>query len=552
MASKRTVARNVVLNLIGLGTRVLTGFIVLPLLMHRLGDTGYGLWNLIASGTGSFSLLDLGIRGSLGRNIAFANAKDDHEGVRVLISSGFLVTGTAALLACLGTVLFVLLFFVLFEVPGEQVTEVRWALLIAGFSIASTLALSTFDATLWAYQRFDILNVVDIVGSLTRVVLTYQLVTAEQGLITLALMQAGISLGGDLIKAAVCIRLVPGLALRLDWVTRAALSVLFDYGIWNFIGSVGRKVTEESGPWIVGNQLGPALVAPFAAAWRLLGYAVQVMVAGAEAITPVATALHAQERRTHQQQLFLEGSKFALAFGLFFLGGFYCLGERFITLWIGARYAYVSGLLIILMLGELLPMSQIITRSIMLGMGKPRIPATLSIIENCVVIPLALAAAVPFGLTGICIVIACSAFSIRGVGMLVMGCRVVQVPVWQVALRGFLPAMACAAVPIGLLALATSSPESMQLDAWLDLTQLGAWLDQLQEQISPASALKWSVAFQRWLGLGLYSVGYAAVYAVLILVVLIGVRPLLRMLRRRGSAGSSAEQPGVSAEQAKS
>ena len=187
-----------------------------------------------------------------------SRAKDNQDGISVLISSGLAFTSAAALVAVLATSVMIVLFFWLVAVPPEQVIEVRWALTLAGLGMASTLGLSVFDSTLWAYRRFDVINVIDILGSILRVVLTFALVTGEHGLITLALLALGIGLGGDLVKGVMCFWLISGLRLRPSLVQWSALRTLFDYGSWNFIGSMGRKGSEESGPWIVGNQLGPA------------------------------------------------------------------------------------------------------------------------------------------------------------------------------------------------------------------------------------------------------------------------------------------------------
>src|SRR5436189_290178 len=45
---KRVVVRNVVWNCASLVVQLLTGFVVAPFLVHRLGETRYGLWILIA------------------------------------------------------------------------------------------------------------------------------------------------------------------------------------------------------------------------------------------------------------------------------------------------------------------------------------------------------------------------------------------------------------------------------------------------------------------------------------------------------------------------
>src|SRR5437764_9805770 len=103
MTSKRVVARNVIWNSAGTATHLLAGFVVAPFLVRHLGETGYGLWILIASLTGYFSVLDLGVCGSVGRNLAFHRARNDADGARAILSTALAVLAVVALLALLAT-----------------------------------------------------------------------------------------------------------------------------------------------------------------------------------------------------------------------------------------------------------------------------------------------------------------------------------------------------------------------------------------------------------------------------------------------------------------
>src|SRR5262249_49556845 len=68
--TRRAVVRNAVWNCSGLIISMLVGFFIAPFLIHRLGDSTYGLWIIIGSLTSYFGVLDLGVRGSVGRNVA--------------------------------------------------------------------------------------------------------------------------------------------------------------------------------------------------------------------------------------------------------------------------------------------------------------------------------------------------------------------------------------------------------------------------------------------------------------------------------------------------
>src|SRR2546423_903132 len=118
-----------------------------------------------------------------------------------------------------------------------------------------------------------------------------------------------------------------------------------------------------------------ALVTPFSVAMRLVGYGNAFLIAGTQVLTPVATGLHAAEQHAKQRTLFLEGGKYCLALGLFFVTLFICLGQPLLDLWMGPALRGAWPLLVILGLGELLAMSQWITYSMILGMGRHKLTA---------------------------------------------------------------------------------------------------------------------------------------------------------------------------------
>jgi O-antigen/teichoic acid export membrane protein len=172
-------------------------------------------------------------------------------------------------------------------------------------------------------------------------------------------------------------------------------------------------------------------------------------------LTPLATALHAGRQHNQQQRLFLEGGKYCLALELFFFTLFVWLGQAFIGLWIGHKLDYAWQLLVILALGEVLPMSQWLSYSLVLGMGRHKVLAWLSIAETVVVLGLALALVRPFGLLGVCAAVAVPGAFFRGVCQMVYACRLLKVPLRTYLASAFVPAILTAAGPAAALGLLT-------------------------------------------------------------------------------------------------
>src|SRR5262249_6714392 len=110
MSTQRTVARNIIWNWAGTVINMAAGFAVTPYMVHGLGHTLYGLWILIASLTNYFGFLDLGIRGAVGRNIAFLRAKHDTDGVNAVLSTALVLLSIAAMLALSASMVLLLVF----------------------------------------------------------------------------------------------------------------------------------------------------------------------------------------------------------------------------------------------------------------------------------------------------------------------------------------------------------------------------------------------------------------------------------------------------------
>lgn len=468
MSTKRRVARNVIWNWAGTLVTMAAGFVVAPFLIHELGQTIYGLWLQIAALTNFFGFLDLGIRGAVGRNIAYLRAKDDTHGVNGILNTALALLGGLAVAGMLAIFVYGIFFFRLFDVRADLTEKVQWTLIIIGINLGLVLVFNAFDATLWGFQRFDIINAVDIPAAVIRTGLVFFFVGGGRGLVTLALLTLALTCYCGLIKMWFSFRVEPALRLNRSLVSKQAARQLFGYGLWYFVLSVSRLFNTQIGPQIVSNRLGSIAVTPFGTSLNLIRWASQIMLAATGVLMPLATAFHAQKERANQRTLFVEGSKYCTALAFFFLGLFLFLGKPLLVLWLWKVPDVQSWfpLVVILALGETLPMTQMVTYNILLGMARHPLLAILSLIENFIAIPLSIVligntaivdswvttAEQLFGvplvglrsqaaLVGFCIAFAAPALVCRGILLIVFGCQFLHVPILQYVRVALAPAM---------------------------------------------------------------------------------------------------------------
>lgn len=447
------------------------GFLILPLLVSRLGVDGYGLWVIIGSLTGSLQFLDFGFRGSVGRFVAYYSTLDDNEALSKVLSTA------TAILTGLGAIAFagvaVLTYFLphLIEVPAGQLESARLALLLVGAHLGSWLVLRIFDGALWGLQRFDLLNIIDGSLAITRLALVYFLVTEANGLVTLAWLTITMTLATGLIKAGFSTSLMKKVRVRRQSIDRSTLKELMGYGVWNFVASLSNMTVKSLFPVLIGGVLGLAFVTPFAIAKRLIEIVQQFMVAATGVLTPYNTALFAKNDLSQQRRVFLEVSKYCATIALMSVVGMCFLSESFLTLWVGNEFADLWKLVAILSLGAFLPMVALLASGILQGMARHRSLALFGILNATLTFLLAGVLGKFYGLTGACYALAISGTLFSGIAPIIVVIKVLRLSIAGYLRRSILPAFGIVTGPALLLFLAVSY---RQPDNWLLFVTYGS------------------------------------------------------------------------------
>jgi hypothetical protein len=125
----------------------------------------------------------------------------------------------------------------------------------------------------------------------------------------------------------------------------------------------------------------------------------------------------------------------------------------------------------VLALGELLPMSQWVSYSVILGMGRHKAIALLSVVENIVTVALVFLLVGPYGLLGVSVAVAVPGMLCRGLCQWLYCCRLVQVSPWTSLARSFAPTIVLALPSMVVLAAWTWW---FHIDSWLELMVAGA------------------------------------------------------------------------------
>jgi O-antigen/teichoic acid export membrane protein len=442
--------RNVVWNWCGILTESSVGFVLAPFLIRSLGDDVYGLWILIGAFTGYFGMLDLGLRGAVGRFIALHSAKGDQHGVKVTVSTaaaallGIGALSFAAIVGCSPLLQFI------FDIPANQLANVQTALIIVGFQLALWLVLRIFDAALWARQRFDLLNCIDIPMAIARAALTWHFISHGGGLVALAWISLAMIVANGCLKCFLTFREMPYLQISWRYVQRPALRELYGYGVWNSLVSFMGMARSQGMPVVVGSAVGMQFLSPFSVVMRLPALANAILGAATGVFTPVAVRHHALGDAEARRRMVVEGTRLSLSLALFFATLFIFLGKPLLAIWIRPDFAAYGNILAIVGCGEILPMAMSIPMGVLQAMALHQRTAKIVVVETLMVLIGSALLGSMLGILGVAIALAVFATLFRGLLIMRQICEVTALP-WLKFARQTMIAPLCVALLTGLL-----------------------------------------------------------------------------------------------------
>jgi O-antigen/teichoic acid export membrane protein len=363
---------------------------------------------------------------------------------------------------CVATCIALPLFPVLFTVPASSALDVRYSLILVGCNLALAFPASIFGGLLWGHARFDLQNAIDIPAVILRTVLTMTVVSTTTPLISLGAIVLVVSTLSAVFKMLVCYKLVPNLQISLKHVRRSRVREIFSIGGWLNVIAWSRTLIPQIAPTLIGARLGNAAVTTFTVARQLVIYANIFSQHATQVMTPGATGAYATNALASQRQLFIEGGKFAYALTIFFCAGLFCLGMPFIHWWQHGLQDTAYRPLLILMLGESLPMSQWLTYSVLMGAGRQRALGLLALSEGAMLVPLIVGLIERGGITAVCTGVALSGFVARGLAQWFYGCRLLRVSLGSYVREVFVTVTLAAVPSVAILyaAVVVLAPQS--------------------------------------------------------------------------------------------
>jgi O-antigen/teichoic acid export membrane protein len=315
----------------------------MPFVLHRLGVDAYGILSIITVVAGYLAFLDLGLNVAVIRFIAAHDAKGERDEINRVTATALAVFSVMALVAVAALLVSAGLLARLLSVPEQLQSDAALALRLGGISFGLNLVMGVFSAVPRALQRFDVVNLLNVVIGTLQIGVTVILLAIGQGLLAIMVWSCVLAALSLIVYLLVARRLLPTISVRPRF-DAEKFRELYRFSGFVMISNFTGVAAGHSEKLLLGGLAPIAQVTFYAVPFNIVSRVQMLIPSNLFAVLfPAFSAMSVTEKRETIQDAYLRAFKFILlavapiTILLVFFGG------DLLRLWIDADMARNGG-----------------------------------------------------------------------------------------------------------------------------------------------------------------------------------------------------------------
>lgn len=341
--------RNLVANIAYFLVNIVIGVFLVPYFINTLGVAAYGIIPLATSITGYVAIAVHSLNTAVTRFLTIDLQREDYAAANRTFNTALF--GLTVVILLMVPVVLAVAYFApsIFNVPAGQETSA--VLLFLGVSAAFLIRAwsGNFTVQLFAYNRLDLQNLVNLTNLVVQTGLIVLLFTLSGP--DLALV-GGAHLAGAVMASGVAIvlarRVCPHLRVSIRSFDRRRVKDLCGMGGWVAVDYIGGLLLFQIGLIIVNLLFGATQAGEYAIAlqWGNVLQAIAGTLSGV--LVPTILTFYALKKTESMITITQSAVKFmglAMALPVGLICGF---APQLLTIWVGAEYAHLAPLMVLL------------------------------------------------------------------------------------------------------------------------------------------------------------------------------------------------------------
>lgn len=391
---------------------IVTGFLLMPFLVHHLGDRTYGYWALVGAILGYYGVLDFGIVTAVEWHVAKAIGEKDSTAANRALSTSFFVFAALGSVILLVTIVLAALAHLFIAVPSDA-TLFRKVILITGLGFAIGFPGRAFLGALSAHLRWDLISITNQSALLLRTGLIVAVIEAGGSLVALATVSV---LTDILVFLAFYIslrRIQDQFELSFSLASVRTLKGLLPYSLFTFIIKMNDQLRLYIDPVVVTAFVGVGAVTHYAIGQRLSLAFRDSMIALLGMLAPWFGRLFGSKDYGAIKKVFEFGTRVSVSVATAITCLLLLYGRQFIANWMGKSYLDAYWVLFFLVSAAFFEVSQFPSMSYLYGVSRHRFLAYISLVEAGLNVALSLYLVRIIGIAGVALGTTIPCFAIR-------------------------------------------------------------------------------------------------------------------------------------------
>lgn len=346
------IAANVAFSGLGRAWSAVLLFVTIPIVVHAIGISAFGIYALVSVVLGYVAFLDFGLTAAVVRSVSSYRAVGDSLALERVVGTAF------TLLIALGALGSTAIFLAgpvavgsILHVPIALRADAAFAFQVAGLGFGCNMLLIVFAAIVQGLQRLDIFATRTIALSTLTAAAQIGAVSLGGGLRWLVVVTIAVSVLSFLIFLVAARRLLPAISFRPRF-DRQALGELAGFGLFRFVNQASGQVAFQIDPIVIGIFQPVAAVALYSVPLAVTQKFHVVEDSVASAYFPAAVDLHARTDKERLSRLYMSAFKLVLVAMMFLIVICVTYAGPILAAWVGPSIAAnASGIFALLAIG---------------------------------------------------------------------------------------------------------------------------------------------------------------------------------------------------------
>lgn len=342
----------ILLSYINIVLHTVIGFAYVPILLHYIGKSEYGLYQLIGSLIAYFSVMDFGLTNALIRYYTKYKALGDKKAMANILAIAVRIYGViAVLLLVAGTCCYFYLPAIFANsMDVSEISAAQSLFLLLLFNVIVSVSTLLFRAVINAHERFLFLKGLELIQLVLQPIMVILILQVNRSAFSVALVQTFLNIALITSRIYYCYAKLD-IEIKYSGAEHRLINGLKHLALSLFLVALIDQVFFKTNQFVLGICIGTEAVAVYSIAAVIYMNYMALSCAISGVYLPHVTELVSRKVKTDElSRLFIRIGRWQFYLLSLVLTGFIIFGKEFISLWAGEDFqeAYLITLLIII------------------------------------------------------------------------------------------------------------------------------------------------------------------------------------------------------------